>query len=321
MDIDNKMSIQKAFDILEISLDERIDKEYVKKKYHKLALKWHPDKNKDSCAKEKFQLITEAYEYLLAELFYNDTNEPFVSSSCSEESKMYINILGGFISSLFNGSYNDSILNIIKEISLGYETISLLYLRKKCESLDKQKVIELYHLLYKYKHILYISDETLKLVSLIIKEKYKNDTIIILEPCLEDMIEHKIYKLYVDGYLYLVPLWHNELYFDGPDGTEIIVLCQPKLPTNINIDENNNIYCDKNIKVDKNLLDLIKDNNFVSLEIGTKVFSIPLNKLYMKEEQIYKFKNQGIARIVEKEKDIYNITNKSDIIVRICLIK
>lgn len=310
------MSIQKAFDILEISLDENIDREYVKKKYHKLALKWHPDKNQEECAKAKFQLINEAYEYLLNELFWDELNEnsdTFVSSSETEQSKLYINILSSFVSSLFNGTYNDMLLNILKEISLGYETVTLLYLRKKCETLDKQKVIELYHLLYKYKHILYISDNTLELVSLIIKEKYKNDKIFILQPCLEDIMDHKIYKLYVDDQLYLVPLWHNELYFDGPDGTEIIVLCQPQLPTNITIDENNNIYCDKMIKINSELL----NSKFVSLEIGDKLFLIPLSKLYIKDEQIYKLKDQGISKIIEK--DIYNITNKSDIIVKIIL--
>jgi hypothetical protein len=322
MDINDNMSIQKAFDILEILLDDNmvVNKEYVKKRYHKLALKWHPDKNKDVYAKEKFQLINEAYEYLLIEFFCDENinSDTYVSSSDSDESKMYINILSGFVSSLFHGSYNDILLNVIKEISLGYETVTLLYLRKKCETLDKQKVIELYHLLYKYKHILYISDETLELVSLVIREKYKNDKIYILQPCLEDMMEHKIYKLYVDEQLYLVPLWHNELYFDGPDGTEIIVLCQPKLPTNVTIDENNNIYYEKYINVNTELIDLMKTNKFVSLEIGGKLFSIPLDKLYIKDEQIYKFKSQGISKIVEKY--IYNIINKADIIVKIILV-
>ena len=87
-------------------------------------------------------------------------------------------------------------MNVIKEISLGYDVITLTYLRQKFEKLDKQKAIELYQLLYKYKNILYISNETLELVSLIIKEKYKNDRIFILKPSLKDIIEHNIYKLY-----------------------------------------------------------------------------------------------------------------------------
>jgi curved DNA-binding protein CbpA len=335
MDSNNdKMNIQKALDELEISLDTieltKLEQEYIKKKYRKLALKWHPDKNNDKHAKEKFQKISEAYDYLSNELrVLNGLDEtsntshpyPFGSSLYSKESKIYVDILSDFISSLIKGSYNEILLNIIKEISLGYEAITLTYLRQKFEVLDKQKAIESYQLLYRYKDVLYISSETLELVSSIIKEKLErskeNDRVFILKPNLKDIIEHNIYKLYVDEELYLVPLWHNELYFDAQDGSEIIVLCQPKLPTNITIDENNNIYYEECIKIHGELECLIKHNKPVSIEIGGKWFSIPLDKLHLKEEQLYKFKGQGIAHILEK--DMYNISSKADIIVKIIL--
>jgi len=299
----DKLNIQKALDELDISLDNieltKLNHEYIKKKYHKLALKWHPDKNNEVYAKEKFQKISEAYEYLTNELYilnsdmdYSNTSDEFVSSFYSKESKIYIDILSNFISSLLKGSYSEVLTNIIKEISLGYETITLTYLRKKFEQLDKQKSIELYKLLYKYKDILYISNEILELVSLIIKEKYKNDRVFILKPTLKDMIDHNIYKLYVDNLLYIVPLWHNELYFDAPDGSEIIVLCEPNLPSNISIDENNNIYYEKYIKIDSELSDLIKNNKCVSINLEEKWFSIPLNKLYIRQEQLYRFNFQ-----------------------------
>ena len=336
MDSDNdKMNIQKALDELDISLDEieltKIDQDYIKKKYHKLALKWHPDKNDEVNAKEKFQKISEAYDYLSNELNIlngvqneetnnSNTCDPFVSSFDSKESKIYIDILSNFISSLIKGSYNDLLLNIVKEISLGYEVITLTYLRKKFEDLDKQKAIELYQLLYRYNDILSISNDTLELVSLIINEKYKNDRVFILKPNLKDIMDHNIYKLYVDDQLYLVPLWHNELYFDAPDGSEIIVLCHPKLPTNITIDENNNIYYEECISVNKELLGLIKRDKFVSIEVGEKWFSIPLNKLYLKEEQLYTFKQQGISQIPSEQKDIYNVSSKADVIVKIVMV-
>lgn len=326
------MNIQIALEELEISLDEieltKLDQDYIKRKYHKMALKWHPDKNKDQNATNKFKKINEAYEYLIKELnIINDSNtsQPFVSSFDYKDSKIYINILTTFISSIFPiGSYKDDfyneIINIIKDIVLNYDILTLTYLRKIFEQLNKQKAIDIYNLLYKYKDILYIKDEILDFVSLIVKEKYKNDRVFILKPSIKDLLDNNIYKLFVDDKLYLVPLWHNELYFDDiQKDSEIIVLCQPVLPDELTIDENNNIFIIKKINCNE-IIDLImKDNNnFVSLDVGGKWFSIPIEKLQMKKEQIYRFKGQGISQIIEK--DIYNVSCKSDIIVKIIIV-
>ena len=116
-----------------------------------------------------------------------------------------------------------------------------------------------------------------------------------------------------------MPLWHNELYFDAPDGSEIIVLCQPILPDGITIDEENNIHIVKNICIKSELIDIILTEKFVSINIGDKWFSIPISQLYMKKEQIYRFKCQGIAHI--SEKDIYNVNVKGDILVCIKLVE
>ena len=65
-------------------------------------------------------------------------------------------------------------------------------------------------------------------------------------------------------------------------------------------------------------LELIINEKFVSIELGEKCFSIPISHLYMKKEQLYNLKGQGISQI--SEKDIYNVSCKSDIIVKIVLV-
>ena len=51
------------YDILGISKEST--KDQIKKAYYKLALKWHPDKNKSKDAENNFKQISEAYQVLM----------------------------------------------------------------------------------------------------------------------------------------------------------------------------------------------------------------------------------------------------------------
>lgn len=319
------MNLIVALDLLDISTDEieisNITHEYLKKQYHKMALKWHPDKNGNSySSKDKFQKINEAYEYLCEELhLINDDNTTTyftdVRYNKSESPNyMYVSILSKYLSILLKGDYNELLIQIVKEIVMGCKAISI----KMFEDLDKHKAVEVYHLLCKYKDVFCISNNTLDLVSSVIKEKYKNDKVFILNPTLKDLIENNMYKLYVDDKLYLVPLWHNEMYFDAPDGSEIIVLCKPELPDHVTIDEDNNIHISKKISIKNDLANIIYGNQPVCVEIMSKKYSFPISKLYIKKQQTYIIKGQGISKIVEN--DIYNVNLKGDIIVDVKLI-
>ncbi len=57
--------MQQYYDILNI--DQNASKDDIKKAYKKMALKYHPDRNKDPTATEQFKKISEAYQYLTKE--------------------------------------------------------------------------------------------------------------------------------------------------------------------------------------------------------------------------------------------------------------
>ena len=55
----------------------------------------------------------------------------------------------------------------------------------------------------------------------------------------------------------------------------------------------------------------------LTFNIGEKTFSIPVDKLYIKREQYYYLKGQGLVNV---KKDIYDLSDKSDIIVKVIFI-
>ena len=77
------------------------------------------------------------------------------------------------------------------------------------------------------------------------------EDIVILNPDIEDIIEHNIFKLEYNEHIYFVPLWHTELYYDisnndtNNDIDELIV-------NDSSTDSTENIItkiCEKNSKI------------------------------------------------------------------------
>ena len=179
------MDLNKSLLILEIDLNKikltNLTEECIKKQYHKLALINHPDKNGNSLdSTNKFQQINEAYDFLSKELHtingafaQGSQRDSFVSSTQSEErNSKYVYLLSLFISSIIEGSNGwnkETIKNIIKEIvTLGLKQVACeknVYLENIFSELDKDSSLEIYSFICKYKHILYISNETLEFVS------------------------------------------------------------------------------------------------------------------------------------------------------------
>ena len=77
-----------------LGVSEEATSEEIKKAYRKLALQYHPDRNKESGAEEKFKQITEAYEIL------SDTSK---KSEYDRKRKF-----GPSFESMFGGGFNNS---------------------------------------------------------------------------------------------------------------------------------------------------------------------------------------------------------------------
>ena len=320
------MDYKKAFEILEIDTNStnytNITIELIKKKYHKLALQYHPDKNGNTPeSNEKFRQINEAYNYLKREIKIiqnncSDSDDENVNDD--QSSSVYFDILKQFIKGLLDGKYTDVFINIVQDIVSGYKKISL----KLFDNLDRENAINVYLFLSKYKNILHLSDSVLDDIKEVVIQKYDNVEIYKLNPNINDLLYNNFYKLYVKDVLYLVPLWHNEVYFDNEndndnENNEIIVLCEPELPEGVKIDDDNNIYIEKTINIQTELPRLVLNNDSIIVEIGDQRYHILVSELSMKREQYYKIKNQGITK---PNDDICNVSQKSDIIVKIVLV-
>ena len=301
------MDLQEALHILEIENISNVSLEYLKKKYHKLALQNHPDKNGNTIeSKERFQRINESYEVLKREISIINNNSDENSNSINTGNTGntgYNAILHLFIDGILKGKYNEYISSIIKDIVSGCKEISL----KLFEDMDKDQSLAVYNFIIKYKYILHMQDETLEKVKTILLDKFKDMQIYCLNPSLKDLFQNNVYKLNIEGVLYFVPLWHSELHFN-PD---IIVKCYPELPDNVAIDEDNNIIVTERISFTFSLL----NERFRTIKIGDMSFDIPIDQLFMRPFQTYVLKNQGISKIVEN--DIHSVEEKADIIIRI----
>jgi len=304
------MDYTRASKILELD-ESMLNLKYLKKKYHELALKNHPDKNGNtSQSKEAFQELNEAYEFLSKEL-EEEENHGFPSSFAMPS---YVDILQTFLQSILDEKHSQLFCEIIKDIVMKKLSFTLF------EELDKETAIKVYAFLTKHRIVLNISPDILeRLGEIISANAMKEDVskVFHLKPSLSDLFSNNIYKLYVEDKLYLVPLWHSEIYFDGENNTEIVVLCEPELEENITIDEYNNVYTNIEIAF-STIIELINSNDPFTFVLCNNTMSIPIDKLFMKKEQLYKIKKGGLSKI--KGSNIYDVEDKADVIVKIKII-
>jgi hypothetical protein len=262
------------------------------KRYHLLALKHHPDKvattaatatthdddddddeNRHTRATERFKEINDAHKRV-KDFFFS--NEPGLDDIRMENG--YDSILQMFIQTILakisRGQAAGMGLghglghgHVYEETTINQAVQSLIHMiiTKGLQSaitmfqtMDKQACLTIYDILSKNQDLFGISREIMEELTRVVEEKMGDDLVVRLNPSLLDMLLDRVYILHEYGQTYYIPLWHSELHFKQPaihgDG-EIIVLCDPELPDNVSLDDNNNLF----ISLDVNILELFRD--------------------------------------------------------------
>tara|TARA_Y100000816_G_scaffold288072_1_gene271926 strand:- start:673 stop:1578 length:906 start_codon:yes stop_codon:yes gene_type:complete len=297
------MDYNEACQILGVCENSHTEKEIIKA-YHKLALRFHPDKFGGDGT--MFKRVKEAKDVLLT---FKEDDKWETHDDFDFENIKYSDILLKSLKlispkmdwdRLFIDTTFKSIIKDCKKVSL-----------KVFDNLQKDKAIEIYSFISQYNDFFPIEKDILDGMKNIIKKKIAGDNIIVLNPGINDLMNDSIYKLEIGEDTRYVPLWHHELYFDVSNG-DLIVKCEPELEENIIIDDDNNIFYTHNVNISNVFMD-----GFLNINIGGKKFNINANKITLsKEKQIFTFKNSGISK--NNLDNLFDTSVRSDIYI--CLL-
>lgn len=306
------MNFASALKLLHIDNNDyhnrRNNKDIIRKKYLKAALKYHPDKYHDNG--EKFKEVNEAYKFLCenqklqTEKIYEDK---LSFDSIIEELVSKICPIDNAWSKLFMKTTINTIFHKCEDFSY-----------KIFEKLSREKVIEIYDFLSKINEFDLINDTFMKKIKSIIEDKIKHDNIILLIPTLEDLLNDTVYKLDISKNIFYVPLWHNELFFDFKQQDKVydlIVKMEPDIADNIFIDSNNDIF----IKYRASIKNVFEKQRLV-IKIGDKEIIIKSSEIKLTNEvQMFKYQNIGIIKI--NEDNIFDTSDRGSIVIELVLTK
>ncbi len=295
------MNLEKAIKIIGITEYEINDIVLIKKKYKMLALKYHPDKNPDH--KNYFLEIKDAFDFLyeLNNLGEMESKEmEYDNEKFNEYKILLLDFLTNYASPLF------------AKVLLPFLTTGDTSLLGKIERDD---ILEMYEFLKKYRNIMHISDEIFESLRNFIKLIVKDDVVVYLNPSLQDLLDANCYKYWEGEHYYIIPMWHHEVHFDLKDSTgKLIVICEPDLPSNIVMDEFNNIFIDHSVLLEHRLL----EEDRIEIKLGNKNLFVDRDEIRLTKEQMIKVKERGIP--LANNANIYDVSSSGLIYVKLILI-
>ena len=200
------MDINSALKILEF------DKELshytirdIEKKYKKLALKYHPDKNKMNksiTSTEKFQKLCDAKNFIIA--YLKNTN------NIVDDKEIIFSEIDSLVA-IYNTCHKCQMMS-----GNGIGLVGVHFILENLVLLIKNK-IELYN-----------------------TDKQK---IILLRPTISDLMNDNLFVYKTHNSIHYIPLWHRELWiYENDADIEYLFLSIPVIEKRMCIDEKNNIY-------------------------------------------------------------------------------
>jgi hypothetical protein len=301
------MRFERACELLEIDNTKQIPYDLLKMQYRKQALRFHPDKNPHNPdATQAFQEIHQAYETLL-EYTAVDTNDKELYNEPVSFSTTFKSWLKMVFGEKPNTNTDNLTMLILSKLATMAETASLDYLR----TIEKTKLEEVFEFAKLHREIFHFNDAFLEQLQTLIEEKRGNEKIVMLNPSLDDLLSHNLYKMHYNGELFIIPLWHSSLEYDLSGGGTMVVECNPVLPDHVKLDIKNNLYVDVEYKIgeiwNKEVVELVlSDNHAVNLYPKT---------WYLKPRQTVTLKHCGIPEI--HVKNIYDVSVLKNVYINV----
>ena len=293
LNLDNKYNIKNITELTNVEL---------KRSYHIMALNYHPDKNKEINAKERFQEIGEAYTFLhniinsnIYNIYENNTEEEIYDTPYTD---LMINLLKMLLSKPDSGEINK------------FQKKCIEYTNKLLDQLFDKINLNVLEDIYKFivKNSMGLSEDMINVIKDLINKKLMKYNMYIISPSLENIMNSEIFKLEIEEDIVYVPLWHQEMVYEN-----ILIKIQPILPDNVTIDEYNNMHITYEERF-INLLNLIKED-IKFIEINN--YKVYLEELRLKKIQVVIFKNEGIPLI--NTNDILDNKIKGNVLIHIHL--
>tara|TARA_Y100000748_G_scaffold287067_1_gene270884 strand:+ start:5225 stop:6079 length:855 start_codon:yes stop_codon:yes gene_type:complete len=247
--------------------------------YYKKALHFHPDKNKDAGATERFHAASEANEYLRTYLEIEEAED-------NADGEVYESVLSRLFSSVFDEPTHGAVFIAIcgqirgKSWDLALRTF---------ESLDRKTAVEVVEYITAFQDVLGLDNATIERfrskISLVETEH------VVLNPKLRNLLNKEVYCLDLSGDLLYIPLWHEEISFDLSCGP-VVVTNKLQLPDNVAIDHNNDLHVHVRYGIGDAFL-----KGHVPINLAEKVFELPARELHIRAQQTARIPGRGAPRI------------------------